>query len=244
MKVYDVLPDRGSYSFYQVMSCDLIFICLPTPMAEDGSCDTGYLVRFFESLGTEDRKRNMVIRSTVPIGFTRATTERMNCPNLVHSPEFLTARTATEDAANPRVNVIGHVGYEGYNRTNNPIYQVYDSRWDVPIRVMSSDESEAVKLLMNGFFATKVAYWNEVHALLQKKGCDYETVIETILAEGRVHPLHTKVPGPDGKMGFGGACLPKDLASLQHQLLEAECLASVTTAARFRNQLDRFGTDK
>ena len=84
---------------------------------------------------------------------------------------------------------------------------------------MSSDESEAVKLFQNSFFAVKVAFWNECNQLASKLGLDWQVVMNAILADGRISPSHTNVPGPDGKYGFGGECLPKDLASLASQMI-------------------------
>jgi UDP-glucose 6-dehydrogenase len=93
-----------------------------------------------------------------------------------------------------------------------------------------------VKLLQNGFFAVKVAYWNEARALADKLGLDWADVHGAVMTDGRIHPSHTQVPGPDGCRGFGGTCLPKDLAQLVHHL-EAE--AYVTGAALHRNRHDR-----
>lgn len=218
VRCFDALPERRTHDYHRTMLCDLVFVCLPTPQEEGGlACDTSALVEFFETMPEEYRCQSLVLRSTVPIGFTRDTARLMRCPNLVHSPEFLTARTAIEDAANPRVNVIGVPGWTtGVDEVINPcadvLCDVYESRFidtDVlPTRVMSSDESEAVKLTQNAFSAVKIAFFNEVHALLQKKGCDYGVVREALLAQGWVNPMHTQVPGPDGKMGFGGSCLP------------------------------------
>lgn len=241
--VYDKIKERSTHNESDIYTfCDIIFICLPTPANPDGSCNTDALVQFFESLPNYVRTKNLVLRSTVPIGFTRRTAELMRCPNLVHSPEFLTARTATEDAANPRINVVG-VPRMGIDENTVPLVRLYQQRFPrTHIHLVHSDESEAVKLAMNGFFAVKVAYWNEMFQLCQKKGICYDTVLKTILSEGRVHPLHTQVPGPDGKLGFGGECLPKDLASLVHQLDLANLASNVTRAADDRNFHDRRRT--
>lgn len=251
VRVYDVLPDRATHPYESAMDADLVFVCLPTPQAEGGlACDASAVEGFFDAAYRMERWRatNYVLRSTVPIGFTRYVVERYRLPNLVHNPEFLTARTAVEDAANPRVNVIGVPGWtrdvdEVINQCADVLCAVYENRFidadAFPARIVSSDESEAVKLVQNGFSAVKIAFFNEVHALLRKKGCDYRTVIDALLAQGWVNPMHTRVPGPDGMMGFGGACLPKDLASLCSQLQEAACTSLVTTAALERNKLDR-----
>ena len=104
---------------------------------------------------------------------------------------------------------------------------------------MSSDESEAVKLFLNGFFSVKVAYFNEVNALASRLDLNWDNILKGLLSDGRVAHSHTQVPGPDGKFGFGGTCLPKDLANLVHCLESNGCMAQVTYAALLRNHQDR-----
>lgn len=218
---YDIDPLRCGARLGEVMACcDLIFVCLPTPPKSNYSleCDTHYLDEFFASLGGVARAScNFVLRSTVPIGYTRKARVKFNLPNLVHSPEFLTARTAVEDAKNPTRLVIGHpIARHSYlQKTCGALHRLYKERWPtVFTREMTSDESEAVKLFQNGFSAVKIAYFNEIRSLADKIGLDWQTCIDTLLAGGWINPMHTQVPGPDGKRGFGGSCLPKDLANL------------------------------
>lgn len=235
VRVYDTDPARRTCDdAFTALKCDAVFVCLPET-AVDG---------FFEAVtvgGHDDRKtRNYVLRSTVPVGTTRRLAERYGLPNLVHSPEFLTERTAAEDAANPRLNVIGVSA--GDNSAGKRLYRLYGKRWPgVPIRTMKSDESELVKLALNGFFATKVAFWNEVESYCRAAGIDYETVRAACVAEGRVGDLHTRVPGPDGGRGFGGKCLPKDLVQLIGCLHESDTETIILRAVHRRNELDRKG---
>ena len=101
---------------------------------------------------------------------------------------------------------------------------------------MTSDESEAVKLMQNGFSAVKIAFFNEMRCLADDRGLDWTRVMDGLLAGGWINPAHTQVPGPDGKRGFGGGCLEKDLANLiDHFGYET----LVTRAAYRRNMEDR-----
>ena len=130
------------------------------------------------------------------------------------------------------------------DRRRAALHSLYLARFPgVPVHVMTSDESEAVKGFQNGFFAVKVSYWNECRTLADKLGLNWDTVMEGILADGRIAHAHTKVPGPDGKFGFGpdspNGCLQKDSASLVHQLESSGLLASVTRGAVERNREDR-----
>ncbi len=237
---WDVRPERANCSFADVMGADLVMVCLPTPQrAGSLECDTDALVSFFESLSVEQRQANMVIRSTIPIGFTRATAKAMLCRNVVHSPEFLTARTAEHDAANPTRNIVGVPGGWDSSVVNQPLYRAYRQRWpNVDIYHMTSDESEAVKLAQNAFSAVKIAWFNELHELCVHARISFSQVREALLAGGWINPMHTQVPGPDG-LGFSGACLPKDLASFCRCCLDAGTLPHVSLSARERNELDR-----
>jgi len=104
---------------------------------------------------------------------------------------------------------------------------------------MTSSESEAVKLFTNGFFSVKLAYMNEIALYSRKVGLEWEKVIAGIMADGRIAHSHTKVPGPDGKYGFGGECLPKDLNNLITCIEQAGCMAHMTRSASERNITDR-----
>lgn len=236
VRVFDQIEDRATHALEDTLACSIIFVCLPETCIDE----------FFSP--HRGSKKNFVLKSTVPVGTTRRLSKIYDIDSLVHSPEFLTERTAAEDAANPRLNVIGiPVKSDEIDRQVPPITGLeglYNIRWPtVPVRVMSSDESELVKLATNAFFATKVAFWNEVESYCRAAGIDYETVRAACVAEGRVGDLHTHVPGPDGKRGFGGKCLPKDLRQLVRCLTEAGVPAPVMTAVRQRNErLDR-GTE-
>lgn len=239
VRVNDIVPERRTHDLGSTLDCDLIMVCLPTPQREGSlECDTSAIDDFFRICQNGRASlNNFVLRSTVPIGTTRRLREQYGLPNLVHSPEFLTARCALVDAQMPARNIIG---YPGATDHLPALYELYRRRWPhVPIHQLSSDESELVKLAVNSFFAVKVAYWNECHALASKLDLDWRRIMNAILADGRIGPSHTQVPGPDGKFGYGGTCLPKDLANLVTCLRENKLNAAVTEAAGLRNIGDR-----
>lgn len=245
VRVYDVVAERCTHPLALVLACDVVFVCLPTPQKKDSlELDTSVLDKFFCS--TAGSGANLVLKSTVPIGYTRYVSEWNKLPNLVHSPEFLTARCANIDAQMPPVNIIGipHK-IEKPNQCAEMLNDLYTTRFPhIWVQGMEADESEAVKLFVNGFYAVKVAYWNEVRTLSNAKGLQWDTVINGVLAAGMIHPSHTQVPGPDGKYGFGGQCLPKDLAYLSEEIQRAGCDYMVTRAASIRNDYDRKRADQ
>lgn len=236
VRYWDKVKEKSTHTLEDVLACDLVFVCLPTPQKNvSGECDTSIVENFFRIV--PERETKFVLRSTVPVGFTRATADKYRL-NIVHSPEFLTARCSFTDAQTPARNI---VGFPFSEISALSLVDLYERRFQgVPVHVMTSDESEAVKLLLNSFFAVKVAYWNEAHEFAKKKGLNWSRVMDGVLSDGRVSHAHTRVPGPDGQFGFGGTCLPKDIASLAYQISEAGLLNAVTHAARTRNEIDRL----
>lgn len=219
VRVYDVIPEKATHSLGDVINSDIVFICLPSPQESTGlGCDTHLIENLFGVL--KNTIDNYVLKSTVPIGFTRRMGIKYGLPNLVHSPEFLTARCAVTDAQLPARNIIG--GPPGSGECYEVLENLYRKRFPgIQVIHMTSDESEAVKLFQNSFFAVKVAFFNEINQLADRLGLDWDTVREGMLTDGRIAHSHTTVPGPDGQYGFGGTCLPKDLANVTAILIDA-----------------------
>src|SRR5690242_16726657 len=100
VRCWDVLDERCTHSLHDtVCATDLVMVCLPTPQCGNSlTCNVSTVDQFFNVMSDLKRDQNYVLRSTVPIGYTRYRRELFKMPNLAHSPEFLTARTAVEDA--------------------------------------------------------------------------------------------------------------------------------------------------
>lgn len=210
--VYDASPARTYNSLGQVLQSDFVFVCLPTPMVspQGGGCDLTILMDFFNNL-PNNLKCLFIIKSTVPIGTTKAISANRPDLKIVHSPEFLTAKNAVNDFANPSRNVVG-----GPIELATTVKELYQQKYGVqiPILLTSSDESEAIKYFSNSFLALKVSYFNVLFQLADKMGFDYCTVVSGIISDPRIGSSHTSVPGPDGFLGYGGTCFPKDINSL------------------------------
>ena len=217
-KVYDVDPNRSFNTLEEVLDQQFIFICLPTPMRMDGSCDLSILDKFFEDVDAMGldflKERTFIIKSTVPIGTTRKYAEKYELLSIAHNPEFLTARNAVVDFKNAERTIIGGNQYATRDAANF-YYRFFH---ETPVITMSSDESEAVKYFSNTFLAYKVAYFNKIFDMCEKVGMDYNNVVEGVTADSRIGTSHTRVPGIDGDRGFGGTCFPKDINSLIVQL--------------------------
>ncbi len=195
-----------------MMLSEVIFVCLPTPMKKDGSCDVSIIegtIREMDRLATQG-VHIAVLKSTVPPG----TTDRLDdeCQNLsvVFSPEFLTEANFIDDFKNQKRVIIG--GKRPASTTVKTIFRkVYPK---LPIVKTGSRTAEMVKYFTNCVLATKVSFANEMKQICDKADIDYDKVVEYSLYDDRVGPTHLSVPGPDGRSGFGGSCFPKDINAL------------------------------
>ena len=212
-KVYDVDQNRSFNTLEEVLSQDFIFVCLPTPMKEGGECDLSILDKFFEGLfwDNPDIEGTFIIKSTVPVGTTRRYSEKYN---VIHNPEFLTARNAVEDYGKAERNVVG-----GDKELCTDFVCFFEACFPkIPSVMVSSDESEAIKYFSNVFLAYKVAYFNKIYDFCQATGMEYDNVRKGVTGDSRIGKSHTQVPGIDNDRGFGGTCFPKDLNSLIVQM--------------------------
>jgi len=192
--------------------CDAVFVCVPTPMKPDGSCDTSIVDGVCEEISSSaGDKRIIVIKSTVPPGttFQKNYGDTITCP-VVFNPEFLIEKNATEDFKNTKRVVLG-----GPHEATSVLKQFYLKVFPgAEIIETDSKTAEFVKYITNCFLAVKVSMANEFSLLCSALGVDYSEVIEYATYDERLGKSHWAVPGPDGKLGFGGSCFPKDLNAI------------------------------
>ena len=232
-KIYDVDKNRSLNTFEEVLEQEYIFVCVPTPMKVDGSCDLSILEKLFEDISEKNedplgKERTFIIKSTVPIGTTKKLVEKYPLLWIVHNPEFLTARNAVSDLAEADRTVIG-----GDSLLTGRVAKLYWGYvyWNQEPEIIqtTSDESEAIKYFSNVFLAYKVAYFNKVYDVCEKLGMDYKNLRKGITTDPRIGESHTQVPGIDNDRGFGGTCFPKDLNSLINQMESHDINADMLT---------------
>jgi UDPglucose 6-dehydrogenase len=223
---------------------DIIFVCVPTPMYEDGECDTSIVESVIDDISNEcevlDCDVKVIIKSTVPPGTTNRLNSISNRITVVFSPEFLTEANATEDFDKQTRIVLGL----DYAEVVEPIKQLFLSVFPkADIIIINSIEAEMTKYMTNLFLATKVSFFNDMYSICEKLNIDYNNVIEATLHDPRIGKSHYDVPGPDGDRGFGGHCFPKDLSAMLH-IADANKLAVPTlTGVDFTNKLVRKNKD-
>lgn len=218
VKVFDKDESRRSHSLKETLDQDIVFVCLPTPMSlsQQGKCDLSIIESFFAEASKLNPDCTFVIKSTVPVGTTSRLQKKYDKLKILHSPEFLTARTALLDFITPSRNIVGYPKdfYSNLHAVPNKVVELFEKRFPgVKTFLMDSDSTEMIKYVANCFFATKISYFNEVKLLCDKIDLDYDQIMEGVLSDGRIGISHYQVPGHDGKLGFGGTCFPKDINS-------------------------------
>ena len=218
-----------------VNTTDIVFVCVPTPMNPDGSCNldiVNSVVRDINKTVNAGQDGKIVaIKSTVPPG----TTDRLNkeCEHIsvIFNPEFLTEANFIEDFRNQSRIIIG-----GVRPATTKLRQVYSLAFpDATIVKTGSKTAEMVKYMTNTFLATKVSFANEMYNICSRLDIDYDKVVEYSTYDERLGKSHWAVPGPDGKMGFGGSCFPKDINALIQLGLELDMTPEVLIAAWHTN---------
>ena len=226
VKIYDKDPNKCSGEGFTQGLCgvvndsDVVFVCVPTPMRQDGTIDLSIVESVFKEIESlrkpEIESPVFVLKSTVVPGTTRKLKEKYPTLPIVFNPEFLTERHARFDFLNQSRIILGFEtdlddGMD--NLTAKKVKDLYDARFSGNNFVVTNYETaEMIKYFNNLFFAVKVSFMNEMKLVADKLGTvNWGKAVRGFVSDGRVGDSHIQVPGPDGKRGFGGACFPKDI---------------------------------
>ena len=204
VKIYDIDPKKSTHNLNEVHQCDFVFICVPTPMYEDGSQDQSYINNVLEN---STSKPIYILKSTVIPGTTNQLIKKFGKIKITFSPEFLTERTAKLDMLTQSRIIIG-----GEKKLTSLVCKLFTERFmNKNIIETDTTTAELIKYMNNTFLATKVSIINEFKILSDKIGANWIDAINGFAADGRIGDSHLHVPGPDGKFGYGGTCFPKDV---------------------------------
>ena len=210
VKGYDKFKE--SDSFEECLNSEIMFLALPTIFnSETNTYDKEPMHETCKKLVENNYKGLVVIKSTVEPETTKIFSEKYNL-KFIHNPEFLTAATAFEDFHNQKHIVLG----KGPNVDNiDNLIDFYKKGYpDAEFSICTSTERESMKSFVNCFYAAKVQFFNELYLLCNSMGCNYNVIRDLMLKNKWINPMHTDVPGPDGKLSYGGYCFPKDTNAL------------------------------
>lgn len=186
---------------------DLVILALPTNYDEVAEkFDTSFLDDAIAEIKSMREDLPILIKSTIPIGYTRSKNEEYECENIIFSPEFLREGRALYDSLNPSRIIVSDETEIGESLA--ALYKK-ESLNDPEIYLMGSCEAEAVKLFANTYLAMRVSYFNELDNFALAKGLDSKAIIEGVSADPRIGD-HYNNPS----FGYGGYCLPKDTKEL------------------------------
>jgi|JI10StandDraft_1071094.scaffolds.fasta_scaffold00495_2 UDPglucose 6-dehydrogenase len=231
----------GARSVAELLSwSDAIFVCVPTPMDPSGAADLRIVYDVMAQLAATVAVP-VVLKSTVPPGTGAALTRRWPRLPLVVNPEFLRERHHREDAESPARIVLGWTdGIDDDGRSR--VLDLYARRFPAtPVVEVTATQAELIKYASNALLGVKVSFANEMAELSRRLGSDWEPIRQALVLDPRVGDSHLAVPGPDGRPGFGGACLPKDMAALLTIAAAAGVDLDVISAAVGGNRRRRPG---
>ena len=206
-------PKYTDNTIEDVLDCKLIFVCVPTPVAEDGSCDVSIAKDVLTELNRRQYKGVVVIKSTIIPDYLHEFKKTYDL-KIVYNPEFLTEANADEDFKNPPFQVFG--GKWRDCEVVEKAYLRYSSVRIVPTFKVDLTTASLLKYTINSWLATKVTFFNELKELheLGSSMVSWEQFTDMLSRDERIGNSHMQVPGPDGEPGFGGHCLPKDTEAL------------------------------
>ena len=207
---YDIVAKLCNSSYDELINnCKIIFICIPTPMNKDGSCNSELVKEVLFKLNKKS-KAIVVNKSTIPPGTTAKFNDQFENLKIIFNPEFLTERNAIEDFNNQDRIILG-----GPRPATTELKQIYSIVFpNAYVIKTGSTHAEMIKYFTNCFLANKVSFSNEMHELCDALDLDYDKVVEYATLDTRLGNSHWAVPGPDGDFGFGGHCFPKDLSAI------------------------------
>ena len=197
-----------------------IVISVPTPSDQNGNCDTSIVQSILEKINSKlseqgiiSKNTFVIIKSTVVPGTCQKLEKIFPNINIIFCPEFLREVLFKEDMYNAKFVLVG-LPYSFQSEKTNLIEKmfrrIYSHNPNIDIIIKTYEECELFKYTLNVYFSVKIWYFNEIYQICEKIGVNYDSLRDIFKLDQRVGDYGTMVPGYDGKLSFGGSCLPKE----------------------------------
>ncbi len=211
---YDKFKESQNTLEEVIEKSDFIFVCVPTPIFDDYSgMDMSIVEGVVDEVAPKlaGTHKILIIKSTSLPGTAKRMEKKYPGVNFVMNPEFLTQKNANRDFLNPARTIIG----TGSKDVAAKVISIYKTILDKNQNYIVTDptSAEVIKYMSNLMLASKVLLANEFYEISKAVGANYLDVQKAVESDPRIG-THLGVPGPDGDMGFGGACFPKDMVGI------------------------------